>query len=836
MNRGIRRGTLMALMAGTMLAQLPLATWSPAMAQEAAQVYDFNIPARAIRAAMNDIVRVSGIDVAFAETPSASVRGNAVRGSMTAEQAVALLLSGSGLGYQFTDRNTVTIFDKGPDSGAAGADGALNLGTIMLQGGAGTEGSNSYTTTASTIGKTSETLRETPQSVTVITSRQIEDRGLNDLGAALNTATGVTVTPDQYYSAGRFFARGFEISNLRIDGGAVGVTSSFDAISSVGLTRFDRVEVLRGADGLFSGNGEAGGVISLARKRPLEKRLSTVELGYSNFGNARASYDFSTPLNEAGSLRSRMIIAAEKGDTFYDLGERDNRSVYAVFEADLGDSTTLSFGGSYDRQKSSPWTGGMPRYLDGSDPALPVTTSLGTDWARLDHKGWEVFAGLRHDFAGGWVWNSNVTYARHRYQALYGYLAGAVDPATGDGLVYNGSHNWGKGYQLQADSNLAGQLDIFGMPADVVVGLDYAKHSSDVSRAEFAGPSLNLADIGSQGWPIGTVPTFPGDSRYNFHPYEETRFGAYARAKLHLSDSTQAMLGLRYGSYRFSFHRASYNRDGSTNWTEALDYSDNGVLTPFAAISHDLNSSWTAYASYAAIYQSQSRYLRGPEPGTPLDPITGQTFETGLKGELFDGAVNASLAAYYTKRKGEAVYDPRYSGVYDPSNGSNCCYTDSGDVTSKGIDLELSGEVAPGLELFAGYTLNLNKNSETNSLYNSVTPKHMLKIWGNYTLPGDYSAWSLGAGVRAQSATSVSGTEWVPDGAGGWLGLPFSFGQGGYAVADLSLRYEFSERSSVVLNVNNLFDRRYYAQLGTLSKNNFYGAPREIAVTFRSSF
>ncbi|NPD16066.1 TonB-dependent siderophore receptor [Xinfangfangia sp. D13-10-4-6] len=836
MNARIGRGTLMALMAGTMLAQLPNGAFAPAMAQETARVYAFDIPARAIRAAMNDIVRISGIDVAFAETPAASARGNAVRGTMTPEQAVARLLAGSGLSYRFTDANTVTILDKSQTSGAVTNEGAGNLGTIILQAGPATEGTNSYTTNASTIGKTAETLRETPQSVSVITSRQIADRGLSDLGQALNTATGVTVTPDQYYSAGRFFARGFEITNLRLDGGAVGVTSTFDAISSVGLSRYDRVEVLRGADGLFSGNGEAGGVISLARKRPLAGRQSTVELGYSDFGPGRASYDFSTPLNAAGSLRARLIVSTEKGDAFYDLGKRDNRSLYAIFEADLGDNTVLTFGGSYDRQKSTPWSGGLPRYLDGSDIGLAVETSLGTDWASLDHKGWEVFAGLRHDFGAGWVWNSNLTYARHDYLGLYGYMAGAVDPATGDGLVYNGSHNWGKGYQLQADSNLAGQLDLFGLPADVVVGLDYAKHSSDVSRAEFTGPAVNLANIGSQGWPISIVPTFPGDYRFNFHPYEETRFGAYGRAKLHLNDTTRIMLGMRYGSYRFSFHRASYNRDGSVNWTEALDYADNGVLTPFAAISHDLNGSWTAYASYAAIYQSQSRYLSGPEPGLPLDPITGETFKTGLKGELFDGAVNTSLAAYYTRRQGEAVYDPRYSGAYNPGNGSNCCYTDSGEVTSKGIDLEISGEVAPGLQLFAGYTLNLNKNSETDALYSSVTPKHMLKIWGNYTLPGEYSAWSLGAGARVQSATGVSGTEWVSDGAGGWVGLPFDFGQSGYAVADISVRYDFNEKSSLVLNVNNLFDRRYYAQLGTLSKNNFYGAPREIALTFRSTF
>lgn len=807
----------------------------PAAAQEASITYA--VPAGPLGSAITRFGERSGLQILY---PADLVRGKqspGVSGNLTADEALSRLLSGSGLTYQYTAANTVTIVPISTGASGVAPDGSIMLDTITIQaGGANTEGSNSYTTTASTIGKTDETLRETPQSVTVITMRQIKDRGLTDLGAAMNSATGVTVSPDQYYGAGRFFARGFEISNLRIDGGAVGVTSSYDAIGSIGLSRYDRVEVLRGADGLFSGNGEAGGVISLVRKRPLDERASTAELSYSNWNRATVSYDYSTPLTKDGDVRARMILSAEKGDTFYNGGELDNRSFYAIIEADLGDSTVLTFGGSYDRQRSAPWWAGMPRYLDGSDIGLPVEASLGTDWADLDHKGWEIFAGLRHDFANGWVWNSNLTYAEHKYRGLYGYLAGAVDPLTGDGLIYNGSHNWADGYQIQADTNISGAFDLLGRRADIVIGLDYAKHSSDVNRGEFTGPAVNLDDVGDANWPIATIPDFPGDYYFNFHPYTETRYGVYARGKFEMSDQTRIILGARYGNYKYSFHRASYNRDGSVNWREAIDYSDNGVLTPFAAVSHDLNRDWTAYASVATIYQSQSRYLRGPEPGSPLNPITGRTFETGLKGELLGGAMNASLAAYYTKREGEAVRDPRYAGASNPGNGSSCCYLDDGEVTSRGLDIEVSGEVASGLQLFAGYTLNINKNKETNGVYSAITPRHLLKVWANYNLPNDYSKWTIGAGLRAQSTTKVSGTEWVERAGGEWSEVPFNFGQGGYAVADLSVRYDFSDDASLTLNINNVFDRGYYAQLGTLSKNNFYGPPREIALTFRSTF
>ncbi|CAK7258115.1 outer-membrane receptor for ferric coprogen and ferric-rhodotorulic acid [Shinella sp. WSC3-e] len=836
-----RRSGRVALVMMTSGLAIAASLYMPAHAQtptsgRTARAAAFAIPAQPLSSALVQFANATGIQLFYDANLVRGKSSGGAQGALSRSDALNRILAGTGLVTRING-NTVTIVDP-VAAGAVGSavDGSTALETITVGGSATTEGSNSYTTSESTIGKTSESLRETPQSVTVITSRQIQDRGITTLAEALDTATGVTVTPDQYYGSGRFFSRGFEINNIRVDGGAVGVTSAFDTISAVDLVKYDRVEVLRGADGLYSGNGEAGGVISLARKRPLDTFQASGELSAGSWNTVKSVFDVTGPLTQGDGLRGRFVGAFDRTDAFYDISDSRNLALYGVLEADVTDNTSVMLGGSYDKKDSTPWTVGLPRYADGSAIDFPVSTSLGTDWSYLHHENWEVFGEVKHVFDNGWTWTTTGSYAGHKYDAKYGFVTGVVDPVTKDGLSYNGSYNWGDGYQVQLDTHVDGAFEAFGREHEIVVGLDYSKHSSNVRRGEFAGPAVNLDDLKSSYWSDSDTPAFPSDYYFNFYPYGEERYGAYARGRFEIADPLHVIVGARYGNYGMTFHRASYNRDGSVNWTEALDYNDNGVLTPFGAVTYDITDQWTAYASYADIYKSQARYLRGPEPGTPLEPVTGRTYEVGLKGELLNSGLNTGIALYHTTRNGEAVYDPTFTGAYNPDNGSSCCYTASGDVVSRGIDLEVSGEVVDGLQLFAGYTLNVNENKGADTFYGAITPKHLVKLWAAYNLPGEYSAWTLGAGVRAQSRTTVKGTEYVSDGAGGSIGIPYTLSQGAYAVADVSLRYDVNATTSVTLNVNNLFNEKYFSQLGSLAKNNVYGEPRNFLLTLRSTF
>ena len=196
---------------------------------------------------------------------------------------------------------------------------------------------------------------------------------------------------------------------------------------------------------------------------------------------------------------------------------------------------------------------------------------------------------------------------------------------------------------------------------------------------------------------------------------------------------------------------------------------------------------------------------------------------------MLNGALNVSAALYRIERKGEAVEDTRY----DDEDGT--FYLPLGKVVSQGLDLEVSGEVAPGWQVFAGYTWNHNKNENEDAIYSALTPRHMLKLWTDYTLPGELSKWTVGGGVTVKSKHANTGTYWSWAGDH-WDQPRFEIKQGGYAVWDAYVNYQIDDRWNLALNVNNVFDKTYYATLGVPNGGSWYGEPRNATLTLRGQF
>jgi iron complex outermembrane receptor protein/outer membrane receptor for ferric coprogen and ferric-rhodotorulic acid len=229
-----------------------------------------------------------------------------------------------------------------------------------------------------------------------------------------------------------------------------------------------------------------------------------------------------------------------------------------------------------------------------------------------------------------------------------------------------------------------------------------------------------------------------------------------------------------------------------------------------------LDPEWSAYASYSTVFEPQTARSAG---GGMLKPVEGKNYEAGLKGELADGRLNVSLAVFQYLHKNRATND------YDA--GFACdgwyCSRASGKVRSQGFEAEASGEVVPGLELFAGYTYNTTKYLSDpdyeGQVFNTWTPKHLLRLWANYRLPGRLDRLSVGAGAQSQSHTLASDRSFV---------LP------GFTIWNARVAYKPTSELTVALNVNNLFDKKYYIpSYNAATSNNHYGEPRNIMLTFR---
>jgi outer membrane receptor for ferric coprogen and ferric-rhodotorulic acid len=202
--------------------------------------------------------------------------------------------------------------------------------------------------------------------------------------------------------------------------------------------------------------------------------------------------------------------------------------------------------------------------------------------------------------------------------------------------------------------------------------------------------------------------------------------------------------------------------------------------------------------------------------------------------------LNGSIAAYRADRSNGAV---QVSANVGPI-GTSCCFVASGEVISQGIDMEISGRLAPGWQLFAGYTYNYNFNqagtaSTVGTQFQTNTPKHLFKLWTSYQLPGRFDQWTIGGGGTAQSANFAGGTACPSFNANGTCTtalVPFHFTVGDYFLVNAAINYQLNEHWSAALDLNNILDRTYYQTVGASAGLNFYGAPRNFMFTLRAKF
>jgi len=689
-----------------------------------------------------------------------------------------------------------------------------------------TEGTGSYATQKASIARGTETLKEVPQTISVMTQQVLQDQNLTTMSDAMRKAPGIVVTQGEGGETS-FYARGFQIKNYQVDGLGVSYDSTYTPDFEMAI--YDRLEILRGADGLFSGAGEPGGTINLVRKRPTDQLRSSFASSVGSWNNHRIEADIGGPLGLEGKLRGRLVGVWQDRDFFYKPSEEEKHVLYGVLEYDLAPSTLLSGGVAYQHLNGNRWQSGLPTYTDGSQIGLPRDVALTIDWARRDETIRETFLALEHDFNSDWTLKASAMRQRFDYDYLRLNTNGPVDPATGSFgqptmfSEANGNH------ADVVDLNLTGRFDAWGRDYKLVAGADWRRSYGKQIRYNVS-PNALPGDFGIGDFPGLELPEPEVTTRNHGWPaWGAKQMGIYGKLDMEVTDRLNVTVGGRYGRYDYSTIYELYDEDGNLVERDSDGaWSDTGIFTPYAALTYDLTPEWTAYGSVTEIFKPQANLMGAGN--NPLDPITGRNYELGIKGELMDGALNVAAAVYHVKRKGEGFRDPSL-----PDDGSPCCYLPSGEITSQGIDLEASGELMPGWQIMAAYSYNHNKDDGSGEAYHTLTPKHLFKLWTDYDLRGAYSKWTIGGGVTVKSAHANSGTYWlrVDD---QWTQPEFEIRQGGYAIWDAHVKYRIDDQWSLDLNVNNLFDKTYYSTIGTPGGGNWYGEPRNAALTLRGTF
>ncbi len=667
----------------------------------------------------------------------------------------------------------------------------LVLDPVVVEGDPGvvTEDTGSYTTERATVGyKQPVDIRDIPQSVTVITRQRLDDANANTLEEAGYLIPNVTTATGNLYD-GSLYSRGHEVFTYNIDGAPRPFLSLYGTAPD--LVFFDRIEVLSGPSGVFQGSGEPVGTLNLVRKRPGDRFAAKLGAAAGSYDAYRTDGDIGGPLNEAGTIRGRVIAYGLTRDSFVDVQNQDKAGGYGTLELDVTDATTLSFGGIAETQDTT-GTSGMPTFTDGGLIDLDRSTFIGADWNTREIDTAEGFLEAEHSFDyGGVLKVAGRTYSRDvNIKTALGLSA--VDRTTGDFDMFTFARKFDE-VTSYVDANLTSPFTLFGRSSEFTIGADARMSDQDMKQNfDFSAGTHNIYtfDPSSIAEPDMTFPGVGPGFRLNTET-ESTEFGGYGYARLQVLDGLNLSFGARLATY-------DSETDDTGRGTTTEVSADRFV--PMVGLSYDLTQQITAYTNYSEIFQPQ---IEQAADGSQLDPVIGRQVELGAKASFLNGALTAQAAVFWLEDENRAQDDANNVGAF----------TGSGEAETKGFEAHVSGSPYPGVDLVAGYSY------VTTDLATDPTPEHSLVGFAKYTfLDGPLQDAYVGAGVQAVSGFTSNAS-----------GVPID--APGYALFNALVGYAITENVDASVTVHNVLDRKYVQRVNAIERGTFYGEP--LTATFR---
>jgi outer membrane receptor for ferric coprogen and ferric-rhodotorulic acid len=800
-------------------------------APDASPRYGLSIRAGlALDEALQELARQTGIQVVFFSKITAGRSAPELSGEYTLTAALTRLLEGSDLTFLQVNEHTVEVRQAPPHSARLPPKAPQSTPTPTSN-----DQLHEVTVTATAeqlvATRVPTPLQEIPQSISVISSEQIREQNSFDLGNVMQNTPGIVVRQTNSLDE-TAYSRAFQVTSYHVDGGsALKPMLSNDLTLYAGgnpdLSEFDHVEVLRGSDALFSSNSDPGGTVSLVRKRPLSTTSFEMNATLGSWNNYRIEVDATGPLTDDGALRARADLVYATRDYFFDRAHLNRKKAFAVVEYDLTPTSTLTAGGSYQWDDALPLFSSIPVYPDGSVPNLPRSTSLTFPWAFYNTRIAQTYLEYRQQFAGDWILKLNTSAGRTTVDYGYGQFSGLIAPV---------SHSVGTPFAQFStrpdddtlgtlDATLTGKLNGFGMRERIAIGGDFmrVRGRQDEQEYLFGPPLTNVLGFDPQMYPdprSTMPPTLAGEVREVLEQY-----GGFVSLQVDVNHAWSLSGGARVASDKLR-NNISVGSGGVVLLEGSRKLSSSHVVQPYSALMYRISDHLSWYASEADIYHTlDGNNLRAD--GTSVGPQHGITFESGIKGAWREGKLNGYLAVYRVEQRDV----PRQ--VPSPSNILGCCYT-SAAGRSRGVELGLDGELAPGWLIGSGYAYNLYATGTYDAPVTS-TPRHLLKIWTSARLSGAFSRWTIGGSLRAQT-TSPGAQVFSCNAQGQNCTLGTRVTMRPYAVLDLRAGYQLSPNWQVALSVNNILDKRYYLSQDTPSLALWYGEPRNFMLRIDAKF
>lgn len=656
-------------------------------------------------------------------------------------------------------------------------------------------------------------IRQTPQSISVIDRNRMDLESLFSIDDVLRNVTGVHVA---FYDTQRplYFARGFQITEFQVDGMP---TYSGSTNQEYDTALYERVEIVRGANGLLTGAGTPSAVINLTRKRPGKEFAASLNATAGSWDHLRAETDLTVPLAKDGRFRSRFVTATQTRDSFRDRYSEDKFAWLASVEGDLTATTTLGVGYQYqDNDPTAPMWGVIPRFAsDGSLAHLDRSSNFSTNWTEWQRDSGTAFVTLEQKLGEHWLLRAAYNRTEGSTKSLRVYASGFPNLTTGAGLYLLAGVGETEDTRDTLDVYASGKFTLLGREHDLVLGWN-------ANKLEAYSPTFASITSGTYFWryDIPDYRTFDGSApaptliKTGASRIAVTdQNGFYATARLRPADRLSVVLGARLSSWET--FTENFNTTGVyTSKTGAYEVNDE--VTPYVGAVFDLNKVWSAYASYTDVFRPQNYKNKNDEL---LSPVLGSNLEAGLKAEFFAKRFQVSFGVFETKQDNYAVVDT--SVPLNSLPDGSTAYIGVDGTNSKGFEIELFGYLHPGWTTSLSYSQVDTTRHPLDLTYANV-PEHLARFFTNYQFTGSLKKLSIGAGVNWQGdATGVGITHPT-------LG-PVTVEQSAFALVNLNASYRFTEHLTLTAGVRNALDKNYWA---TLDYPN-YGEPRAFTASLR---
>ncbi|WP_320197610.1 TonB-dependent siderophore receptor [Agrobacterium sp. rho-13.3] len=670
------------------------------------------------------------------------------------------------------------------DAGNQGASTVLE--TITVQGAGGDDDAKSIVARQTTgAGKMPSEILTAPASVSVITSKEIEERGASSVEQVVQYTAGVVT--DFYGSDDRydfFDIRGFTPYTYR-DG--LGIGRTFAGIREEPYA-FERIEVLKGAGSAGFGAAEPGGSVNYVTKLPKSERFGEAYVTGGSFNHKEVGLDFGDNITEDDTLSYRLTGKLQGADAEYDYSKDNEKFIMGGLTWRPTDATSLSFVFDHLNKDGVPGSGGQP---------------LGTDFDRdkfFGEPGYYFSNTNRntyslmfdHDFGNGLSFGSNARYNKSNDAFGSAYLSNTrTDGSNLADRYFFGSDKATE--QFIIDANLIYETNFDNVESRTLAGIEYSNfESKNYGLYDPSAPPINWVNPVYSGGPASTAPTYGSKN-------DQKTKSVYLQQDLTFSDRLTVSLGLRNDWLDLS----ETDLFATTNATSTGDHSE---FTKKLGVSYKLTEELAAYASYAE---------SAAPPGVGTEPTTGKQYEVGVKyrPEAFPALFTASV---YDLTKGNiTVYD---SVTYLPASVEK--------VRHRGLELEAKAEVTDNINLIAAYSYIDSKIEEPGGANDGNrlmrVPKHLASVWATYTLDGEGARGDMTFGVGARYTDSY------------FTNIQNTIASQSAIVFDAAFTYKIKENTTLQLNASNLFDEKHIASQD--SGGQYYNPGRAVYATLRQTW